>query len=117
MNFLFDESVDAPLGERLKQDSHSVECIWDLSPGISDDEVITRANRQGAILVTCDRDFGELVFRMGRVHNGVILIRLAGLTPEKKADVVSAAVREHGDKMPGAFTVITPGIVRVRRPI
>ena len=115
MNFLLDESVDAPVADRLRQDGHAVVCVWELDPGVSDDEVLARANRDQAVLVTADKDFGEFVFRLGRVHNGVLLVRLAGLTSEKKADIVSAAIREHGTEMSTSFTVVTPGLVRVRR--
>lgn len=115
MNFLLDESVDAPVADRLRQDGHTAICVWDLEPGISDDEVLVRANRDQAVLVTADKDFGEIVFRLGRVHNGVLLIRLPGLTLETKADIVSAAIHEHGTEMLGSFTVVTPGLVRVRR--
>ena len=116
MNFFLDESVDAPVAYRLRGDGHTVVCVWELEPGISDDEVLARADRDRAILVTADKDFGELVFRLGRVHHGVLLIRLAGLPLERTAGIVSEAVREHGRDMCKAFTVVTPGLVRLRRP-
>jgi len=115
VNFLFDESVDRPVAERLRNDGHDVACIWEMAPGISDDVVLDKASRSGALLVTCDKDFGELVFRQGRATGGVVLVRLAGLTNRAKAQVVADVVREHGDALPGAFTVVTPGMVRIRR--
>ena len=116
MNFLFDESVDAPIARRLRSDGHVVVCVWEQQPGISDDEVLAQANREQAILVTADKDFGELVFRLGQVHHGVLLIRLAGLPLERKTSIVSEAVCEHGEDMRKAFTVVAPGLVRLRRP-
>jgi hypothetical protein len=41
-------------------------------------------------------------------------MRLAGLSPAKKAELVSSIVRDHGDKLIHTFTVVTPGVVRVR---
>jgi len=117
VNFLFDESVDAPIAAGLRAEGHAVVSVWELEPGMRDDAVLAQANQDRAVLVTADKDFGELVFRMGRVHNGVLLIRMAGLTLEKKASIVSAAVREHGWQMQRAFTVVTAGLVRVRRTI
>ena len=117
MNFLIDESVDAPVAERLREVGHRVACVWDFAPGMTDDDVLARANSEGAILVTADKDFGELVFRLGRIHMGVLLVRLAGLSPDRKAVIVSAAVREHAINMSGAFTVVTSGLVRVRRKV
>lgn len=115
MKFLLDESADAPIARRLRDDGHSVLCVWELAPGLSDAEVLARANREKAILVTADKDFGELVFRMLQVHSGVLLLRLAGLAPEAKAEIVAEAAREHGSDIPGAFTVVTSTLVRVRK--
>ena len=77
--------------------------------------VLAQANHDEAILLTADKDFGELVFRLGRAHNGILLIRLAGFSPDRKADIVSQAVREHGGDMTAAFTVVTHALVRLRR--
>ena len=116
MRFLVDESVDAPVAHRLRDDGHTVVCVWDLEPGVPDETVLDRANRDEAILVTADKDFGELVFRLGQAHDGVLLVRLAGLPPDGKAGIVSQAVREHGSDMRKGFTVVAPGLVRLRRP-
>jgi predicted nuclease of predicted toxin-antitoxin system len=77
--------------------------------------VLDLANSEAAILLTSDRDFGELVFRQGRLHSGVILIRLSGLSSEAKANVVARAIAEHAPEYAGAFAVIAPGSVRIRR--
>ena len=39
-------------------------------------------------LITKDKDFGELVFRLNKVHSGVVLLRLEGFTTQKRADMV-----------------------------
>jgi len=62
MNLVADESVDGPIVERLRQDGHAVFYIAELDPGIDDDAVLDEANRSGALLITSDKDFGELVF-------------------------------------------------------
>jgi predicted nuclease of predicted toxin-antitoxin system len=89
--------------------------VTEISPSITDDEVLDRANANRSLLVTGDKDFGELIFRLHRVTHGVILIRLPGLSPQLKAVIVSEAIRVHGDDMLHAFTVISPGMVRIRR--
>lgn len=114
MNFLIDESVDAPIARRLRDDGHQVNCVWELEPGIDDKTVLDAANRDGAVLVTADKDFGELVFRLKRAHHGVLLIRLTGILAPQKAQIVSDAVRQHADDLRNAFTVVTPGVIRVR---
>lgn len=86
-----------------------------MDPGISDDVVLRLASDRGALLMTADKDFGELVFRQRQVTSGIILMRLAGLGPDEKAAIVATTVYSHADELPGAFTVITPKSVRVRR--
>jgi predicted nuclease of predicted toxin-antitoxin system len=115
LKFVLDESVDAPLADRLKKEGHSIVCVWEHSPGISDDEVLELTNKNQAILITADRDFGELVFRLKKANHGVILIRLSGLPIKKKVEIVSHAVNTHGDELKEFFSVITPALVRIRR--
>jgi predicted nuclease of predicted toxin-antitoxin system len=90
MNLLADESVDKPSVERLRQDSHNVLYVAELEPSIDDDVVLRRANQHDALLITADKDSGELVFRQGLVNTGIVLVRLAGLSPQAKARVVSS---------------------------
>ena len=114
MNLLADEGVDGPIVDRLRQDGHEVAYIAEMSPGIDDDTILRQANDNSALLLTLDKDFGELVFRQGLVHAGVILIRLAGLQPTTKADVVATALREHDVELLNTFSVISPGSIRIR---
>ena len=114
MNLLADESVDKPIVDRLRQDGHTVLYIAELDPSIDDDAVLHRANQNSALLITADKDFGELVFRMGQIHAGVVLLRLAGLSPETKAGIASAVFTDRGHELLFAFSVISPGMVRIR---
>ena len=63
MNLLADESIDLQIVDRLRQDGHLVHYIAEMEPGISDDVVLDLANQDTAVLLTADKDFGELVFR------------------------------------------------------
>jgi predicted nuclease of predicted toxin-antitoxin system len=114
VNFLADESVDQPIVNRLRQDGHDVVAIAELQPSLLDDVVLSKANDASALLLTADKDFGELVFRQRQLTTGVVLIRLAGLSVAAKQRVVSAAIREHASELSDAFTVISPGTVRIR---
>jgi predicted nuclease of predicted toxin-antitoxin system len=116
MMLVADESVDRPIVERLRRDGHDTLYVAELSPSITDDEVLREANSRKALLLTEDKDFGELVYRLGRVHTGVVLIRLAGLQLSSKAEMVAKVLQVHAAELPGAFSVITPGAVRIRKP-
>ena len=115
MNLLADEGVDRAVVERLRNEGHDVLYVAEASPSIPDEEVLRQANDHGALLVTADRDFGELVFRQGRVHSGVLLLRLAGLSNATKAEIVAEVCRDRAHELPRAFSVISPGQVRIRR--
>jgi len=65
--------------------------------------------------VTADKDFGELIFRQGYVKRGIVLFRLAGLSSNEKAEIVSLAIAKHGNELLEAFSVITEKAVRIRR--
>ena len=115
MKFLADESLDFQIVSRLRQDGCDVLYVAEMAPGIPDTKVLGMANSNAAPLLTADRDFGELTFRRHLISCGVILIRLAGLSAEHKAEIVSSAVSLHSDELRNSFVVITPGLIRIRR--
>lgn len=115
MNLLADEGVDSAVVQRLREGGHDVVYVAELSPSVADEEVLRQANARNALLLTADRDFGELVFRQRLVHSGVILLRLAGLANATKAEVVAEVCRQRAAELLGAFSVISPGQVRIRR--
>ena len=115
MNFLADESVDHQIVDALREDGHAVLYVTEMDPGISDDEVLDRAEKGSAILITADKDFGELVFRQQRITMGVVLVRMAGLLPSKKAEIASTMIKKHLDAIQNAFSVISPNTIRIRR--
>ena len=66
-------------------------------------------------MITEDKDFGELVFRQGLIHTGVVLIRLDGLSKQAKAKNISNVFANQGPQLLGAFSVISAGRVRIRQ--
>jgi predicted nuclease of predicted toxin-antitoxin system len=116
VKLLADEGVDRQIVDRLRQDDHQVWYVVEMERGISDDIVLDLANRESALLVTADKDFGELVYRQGDLTSGVILLRLAGLTPASKARIVASVINKYASELPRAFAVVTPGGIRIRRP-
>ena len=115
MYLLADESVDRQIVERLRQDGHDVLYVAEVEPSISDNIVFDRANEKSALLVTGDKDFGEIVFRDNRLSSGgVVLLRLTGLSAEKKAEIVLEAFQARGTEFPNHFSVVAPGKIRIR---
>ncbi|MEH2446877.1 MAG: DUF5615 family PIN-like protein [Nostoc sp.] len=75
----------------MRLDGHEVVYVVEMQPGIPDDEVLNLANNESVILLTSDKDFCELVFRLRRIAAGVVLIRLFGLSSN---DVLSGSWSE-----------------------
>jgi len=115
MNLLADENIDRQIVEALRGKGYIVGYIAEMEPGISDDAVLDLANKSEALLLTADKDFGELVFRLHRISYGVVLIRLAGLSSNKKAEIVGNSIMKHFNQVTGAFSVITPMGIRIRK--
>jgi len=105
---LADENVQRTVVDSLRQKGHVVHHVQEMTPGVPDDTVLEMATHESAILLTYDRDFGELVFRQKRIARGVILVRFPGLPPVRVAELVSATISAHGEEIDGAFTVIGP---------
>jgi predicted nuclease of predicted toxin-antitoxin system len=114
MKFLADECVDYQIIDLLRKNSYELLYIPEMDPGISDKEVFDISNKESAVLITADKDFGELVFRQGKTNSGVILLRLSGLPLNVKAEVVLSAIDRYHDEMINNFTVITPETIRIR---
>ena len=117
---LFDEAFfmyfeDLDLCRRARMAGHQIWYVAEMEPGISDETVLTLANQEGAILLTADKDFGELVYRQGRIAPGIILIRLAGLSSEHKAALVTQTIAQYETEFSGTFAVLTPDTIRIRK--
>ena len=115
MNFVADENLDRQIVERLRHEGHVVWYVAEMAPGVSDQDVLNLANNEQAVLLTADKDFGELVYRQHLVNPGVILLRLQGLLPAVKAELVVKAVAAHMKEIAGSFVVVSPRSIRIRQ--
>ena|SRR5687768_14181350 len=115
MKLLADEGVDKPIVDALRGAGLDVVYILETNQGADDEFILSFANTEQRILLTQDKDFGELVFRLKNVHSGVILIRLNGYTPINKASIIVKLLLLHKDELTNAFTVIQPNAIRIRK--
>ncbi len=115
MRFLADEGVDRQIVDALRGAGYPVAYILESAPGIPDSEVLELANATGSVLITCDKGFGELVFRRRFTTHGVVLFRLSGLPQLHKAHLALEAFGDHVEAFNGAFTVVTHTGVRIRK--
>src|SRR5260370_23263323 len=113
MNFLADESCAGPVIRALLEAGHDVVAIAKVAKGATDEQVLERALNENRVLLTEDRDFGELVYARGRSSAGVILVRFPGRARRAKPATVVEAVAKLGSRLRDAFTVVEPGRARI----
>lgn len=116
MKLLADENIDSSVISRLRQAGHEILAVSEMDPGIPDQIVLEKANREGSMLITEDKDFGELAFRQNLLHLGVILLRLAGIPAANKAALLLDLLEHHAGEMHGSFVVLSHGQIRIRKP-
>jgi predicted nuclease of predicted toxin-antitoxin system len=114
MIFVADASVDHPITIHLRSAGHVVHAVKEIAPRLTDEAVLALANRHDAVLITADKDFGEMVVRARRSTAGVVLLRLAGLRTLTKAEIVVGRISDLADGLRGTFTVIGPSTIRMR---
>lgn len=115
MKFVADENLDRSVIQKLRDAGHEVISVAEMEPGIPDEVVLAAANSHAAMLITEDKDFGELVFRRSLVLQGVILLRLAGLPVAAKAELLVEIPATHEHELTEAFAVVTTRTIRIRK--
>ena len=110
---LLDACVWGLAAEKLRIDGFDVEYVgeWDSDPG--DNEILIRAFTEGRILVTLDKDFGELVVLHRLQHFG--LIRLVNISAKFQADAILHILQGYPDECTRAIFTVEPGRVRIRK--
>jgi predicted nuclease of predicted toxin-antitoxin system len=86
---------------------------WPSDPG--DDEILASAHADGRVLVTLDKDFGELAIARGHPHSGIV--RLVALRASEQGPACAKVLELHGTELQrGAIITAEPGRLRIREP-
>lgn len=110
-----DESVDGYVVQLLRSEGYPVYYIAEEDSSISDDKVLQKSVDMNALLITEDKDFGELVIRLKKRHCGILLLRFAGAKSTDKAQATLKAIKLHGAELFHAFSVLDSTKLRVRK--
>lgn len=114
MRFLADECCDAALVSALRGDGHDVLYAVESLRGATDDDLLTRAFSEGRILLTEDKHFGELVYRLRRPAQGIVLLRFEVADRTLKVPRLRDLLEHEATRLPDAFVVLEADKVRVR---
>ena len=113
MRWLADENIHKAIVRALRENGHDVVSVAEFAPQTEDDRIADHARRERRIVLTEDKDFGDITFRDLRKTSGIVLLRFT-LSPwqskwRRLADVIAA----QGDALAGQFTVIDETRARV----
>jgi predicted nuclease of predicted toxin-antitoxin system len=115
MKFLVDECTGTSVVACLRDEGHDAMAVVELMPEANDEEILARAVAEGRIVVTNDKDFGEMVFRSGLAHRGVVLLRLRDERAENKVRMMKVVLAQVGERLRNHYVVATEAGIRVRK--
>ncbi len=114
MKVLADENLDAPVVRWLRERGHDVLWVAESDPGADDARVIDTARVQQRIVITFDRDFGDLVFRQRHRPPGLILLRVRTSSAPELLQVFKEVWPVIETRVSGHFVVVSRRKVRIR---
>jgi predicted nuclease of predicted toxin-antitoxin system len=115
MRLLVDTCVWGGAVAVLRAAGHDVVWMGDQPMDPGDEVILAPAHREQRILITLDKDFGELAIVRGHPHGGIV--RLVGIAARQQAAVCDHALMAHGGELlAGAIITAEPGRLRIRPP-
>ncbi len=115
MKLLLDTCVWGGATQTLAASGHDVVWTGDWSEDPGDEEILAKAHNEGRILVTLDKDFGELAIVKGKPHSGIL--RLVNLSARQQGIVCLRVIEAYGQVLQsGAIITVEPGRIRIRPP-
>ena len=113
LRLLVDVSVGRKSEQYLNAAGHDTVCVREVNARATDKEILELAVLEQRIVITLDKDFGELVYNSGRNHKGVLLLRLEDQTGQAKVRVLSEIFKLHSEELEGHFSVYQNGRLRI----
>jgi predicted nuclease of predicted toxin-antitoxin system len=114
LKLLLDTCLSAKAKAELKAAGHDVVWSGDWPEDPGDEAILWHAYKDGRILVTLDKDFGELIVHHGSPHCGVL--RLVNFRAGQQGAVCAHVLEKHADELTaGAIITAEPGILRIRQ--
>lgn len=114
MKFLVDESTGQKIVIYLRDKGYDVVSVAEKLKGYSDQSILKFANEQKCIVITNDKDFGELIYRHQYQCEGVIFLRLQDERFSNKVRVLENVLKMFGSGVSGAFIVASESKMRRR---
>jgi predicted nuclease of predicted toxin-antitoxin system len=113
VKFIADVNVEKPLIDYLNEIGYDVTWVADYDCEMLDKDLLRLSKRERRILLTNDKDFGELIYLQKSISAGVILFRVRGQRVEEKKRLIKKLIDQHGNKLSRHFIVITEKKIRI----
>lgn len=107
IKFLADVNVEKPIIDFLRKQGCDVKWIPDYNCEILDEDLLEMTNTEKRVLITNDKDFGELIFLQKRLSKGIILIRVKSQSVYIKLKLIKNLLQNYSNKILNHFVVIT----------
>ena len=118
MRFIVDECTGPTVSIWLAEQGYDVYSVSLRSPGWKDVQILAKANEEKRIIITNDRDFGELIYKFHQVHKGVIFLRLGDETVANKIAVLQRLFNLYSSSITNeAYITVTEESVRIKRSL
>jgi len=115
LKFLVDVGVGKKVEEYLLEKRYDTKAVRSLDQSMPDQEIIRLAALEKRIVITMDKDFGELVYHSGMDHCGILLLRLEDATGSEKQQVIAKILAKYADNMKNNFCVYQNKKFRFRK--
>lgn len=112
MRFIVDECTGPTVAKWLQSEGHETFSIFEKAQGIDDEEILIKAVAESWIVITNDKDFGEMIFRERRQHRGVVFLRLSDERTANKIAILKQLLDNHSKKLADQFVTVTETKVR-----
>lgn len=107
-----DECTGPAVAAWLRNRGYEVFSVYEEVKGVSDHDILAKAFSENWILITNDKDFGEMVYRDKRPHHGVIFLRLQDERSISKIEALEKLLNRYQNQLEGAFVVVSKTQVR-----
>ena len=115
MKILLDTCVWGGARKDLEAAGHDVDWAGDWPKDPGDEEILAYAQREGRVLVTLDKDFGEMAIVRKTKHSGIV--RLVNLSAKQQGLICLSVIDRYGNELQaGAIVTAEPGRLRIRPP-
>lgn len=115
MKFLANENIPLASVNYISESGFCISSITQSCPGISDEQVLRKARSESSIIITFDRDYGELIFKKALPSpKGILYLRFLPAYPEEAGKILLMLFKSRHIILENNFTIVERNKIRQR---